>query len=748
VSAFGAIAFQHPVQVVFAPGETTRAFVVEQDGTIAMVSDINNPVRQVILDLSANVNPPQNDTGHGMLSMVFHPNFAQNGFFYVWTSYWDSGSRFTRLFRYTLASNGTVDPASQETLISQPDGSGGHDGGTLLFGSDGYLYLSIGDGDEGVAGAEAIASHQRIDEGFYGAVLRIDVDQKPGNLVPNPHAGQQSTGYLVPADNPWVGATSFNGLPVNPTSVRTEFWAVGFRNPFRMSFDSANGDLWVGDVGLEEREEIDVATKGANYGWNFYEGDIPGPAFASLPTGITFTPPVWVYNHDAGDICVIGGLVYHGALFPELQGQYLFADYLSGRIWTASSPATRPFQAAQISQISSIQGVCNVTVQPVTGDILLVNQFYGLIQKLGSPSPTQVPPLVSAQPASQSVATGGSVTLSVGVTAVPAATFQWSVNGTPIAGATSASLVLQGVTAASSGSYACFISNAVGSIMSGPATLTVEPASELPRLINISTRAQVGTGANILIPGFVIGGNGMETLLIRADGPALAQFGISGLLAKPSLSVIDSAGSVVATNTGWGTNTNPAQIAAAAAAAGAFALAPGSADCALVANLAPGAYSVQVSGLGNTTGVALAEVYEMASGGTRLINISTRAQVGTGSGIIIPGFVISGVGTEQLLARGDGPSLSAFGVSGALAQPSLSVFDSTGAVIATNTGWSTAPNAAQVASVAASVNAYPLPAGSADSALIVDLAPGSYTMQVSGTDSTTGVGLAELYEIP
>ena len=122
--------------------------------------------------------------------------------------------------------------------------------------------------------------------------------------------------------------------------------------------------------------------------------------------------------------------------------------------------------------------------------------------------------------------------------------------------------------------------------------------------------------------------------------------------------------------------------------------------------------------------------------------------MGTGSGIIIPGFVISGVGTEQLLARGDGPSLSAFGVSGALAQPSLSVFDSTGAVIATNTGWSTAPNAAQVASVAASVNAYPLPAGSADSALIVDLAPGSYTMQVSGTDSTTGVGLAELYEIP
>jgi glucose/arabinose dehydrogenase len=748
VPAFGGLAFQNPVQVVFAPGETSRAFVVEQQGTIAIVPDIANPVRQVILDLSGNVNPSTNDSGHGMLSMVFHPKFAQNGFFYVWTSYWDSGSRFTRLFRYTLSANGTVDPASQVTLISQPVGSGGHDGGTLLFGTDGYLYLSIGDGDEGVAGAEAIASHQRIDMGFFGTVLRIDVDQNAGNLPPNPHLGQQPTGYLVPADNPWVGATSFNGQPVNPASVRTEFWAVGLRNPFRMSFDSANGDLWIGDVGLSEREEIDVGTRGANYGWSFYEGTIPGPDFSELPAGIAFTPPVWDYTHDQGDICVIGGPVYHGARFPELQGQYLFADYLSGRIWAASTPSSRPFQASQVSLISSVQGITDVTVQPGTGDILLANQGSGVIQELAAPSPALVPPIISAQPASQTVPIGSTATLSVTVTAAPAPTYQWYVNGAPIAGATGASVVLTGVTAANSGTYNCFIVNSAGSIMTGSATLTVEAAADIPRLINISTRAQVGTGANILIPGFVIGGSGTETLLIRADGPALAAFGVAGVLAQPSLSVFDSTGAVVASNTGWGTSPSPSQIAAAASSVGAFALASGSADCALIASLPAGAYTVQVSGVNNSTGVALAEVYEVSTTGTRLVNISTRAQVGTGANIIIPGFVIAGSGTEQLLARGDGPALSGFGVSGALAQPSLSVFDSAGNVIATNTGWGTSSNPAQIASAAATVGAFALASGSADSAQIVSLSAGAYTMQVSGVNNSTGVALAELYEMP
>jgi YVTN family beta-propeller protein len=279
-----------------------------------------------------------------------------------------------------------------------------------------------------------------------------------------------------------------------------------------------------------------------------------------------------------------------------------------------------------------------------------------------------------------------------------------------------------------------------GTAAAGPAPST--------RLVNLSARAQVGTGGNILIPGFVIGGSGTETLLIRGAGPSLAAFGVTGFLAHPSLSVFDSAGNRVATNTAWGTGTNAGQVASAAAQVGAFAFAPGSADCALMASLPAGAYTVQVSGVNDTTGVALAEVYEVSSAGTRLINISTRAQVGTGSEIIITGFVISGNGTEVMLVRADGPTLAEFGVAGVLAQPSLSVFNSAGDVVASNTGWGHNFEEDLTAAFASAAGAFPLPPGSADSAQFVNLPPGAYSVQVSGANNTTGVALAEAYEAP
>jgi glucose/arabinose dehydrogenase len=614
VPAFGGTVFQEPVQVVFAPGETTRAFVVEREGRIAVVPDINNPVRQVILDLSSSVNPSSNDAGHGMLSMVFHPDFAQNGFFYIWTSIWDSGgNRYTRLLRYTLSAGGTVDPASSVTLINQPVGSGGHDGGLLLFGKDGYLYLSIGDGDEGVAGAEAIASHQRIDMGFFGAVLRIDVDQKPGNLLPNPHLGQQPAGYLIPADNPFVGATSFNGQPVNAADVRTEFWAVGFRNPFRMAFDSSNGELWVGDVGLNTEEEIDVVTRGANYGWSFYEGTVPGPDFAELPSGISFTSPVWEYNHVDGDLCIIGGILYRGAKFPQLQGQYIFGDYESGRIWAASSPSTRPFPASQVRQIASSAGAVNITVQPGTDDILIPNLNAGLIEELATPSASVSEPIISLEPASQTISSGSTAVFNVTAGGEPAPTYQWLLNGGPIAGATSATLLIPDATAANTGAYSCLVTNAEGSVMSAPASLAVDAAAASPRLIDISTRGQVGTGANLLIAGFVVGGTTSKTVLIRASGPAIggAPFNVAGTIPDPQIQLFGqgSPAPLVASNAGW--SGNP-QITSEAAAVGAFPWTnPSSKDSAILVTLPPGAYTAQVSGVSGDTGVALVEVYDV-----------------------------------------------------------------------------------------------------------------------------------------
>ena len=604
-AAFGGVSFQEPVQVVFAPGETNRAFVVERAGRIAMVPNLAQPARQVILDLSSTVNVL--DPDHGMLSMAFHPNFAQNGFFYVWTSMWTGGTRYMQLMRFTLTSNNTVDPASALTLISQQMGRGGHDGGTILFGTDGYLYLSIGDGDQGAAGAEAVASHQHIDRGFFGGVIRIDVDKRPGNLAANAHLSQAMTGYLVPADNPFVGATSFNGQPVDPSQVRTEFWAVGLRNPWRMSFD-ANGDLWAADVGLSTEEEVDIISRGNNYGWNFLEGTGPGPDAVDTPQGISFTAPIWQYDHSQGDVCIIGGMVYHGALFPELQGQYLFCDYQSGRIWAAANPGTRPIQSSQVTQIASEPGITGLTVQPGTGDILFANLASGVIQRLGTANTTIVAPTIGSQPVSQTVASGGTVVFSISAGGIPTPAYQWSLNGTLLSGATGATLVVGNVDASSAGSYACTVSNSAGAVNSAPAVLTVTSTSNPGQLINISTRAPVGTGANVLIAGFVISGATARTVLIRGSGPALIPLGIPGTLPDPRVTLF-SGNTAIASNTGWGGN---AQVASAAAATGAFAWSnPASADSALLITLAPGAYTAQVAGASGDTGVALIEVYQL-----------------------------------------------------------------------------------------------------------------------------------------
>lgn len=606
VPAFGGLTFPSPVQVVFPPGETQRAFVVELAGTVSVINNVAAPTRSVVLDLSARVN--QGTPDHGLLSLAFHPKFASNGYIYLWTSIWESGSRYLRLLRFTVAATGIVDPASELTLISQAMGTGGHDGGTLFFGTDGYLYISIGDGDEGSAGAEAIASHQRIDRGFFGGVLRIDVDQAPTNLTPNPHGGQTAAGYRIPADNPFVGATSFNNQPVTPSQVRTEFWAVGLRNPFRMSLDAPTGDIWVGDVGLDTREEIDTLTRGGNFGWNFREGSAPGPLAAQTPAGVSFVAPIWDYTHVAGDICITGGVVYRGNAFPELQGAYIFADYISGRIWSAANSGTRPFAAAQVAAVAAEPGIVAITVQPGTGDILLVNHDEGLIQRLGATVAGATPPTITSQPTSPTVLNGGSLALYIAATG-PGLRYQWYFNSAPIAGATSALLYIPGVTGGAAGSYTCEVSNAFGAVVSAPAKVGVAGTADSRRLLAIATRGIVGAGDNIMIAGFVIGGTLAKTVIVRASGPALARFVPAGTLPDPVLQVFDSAGNRVAVNQGWG---GSATIASVAASVGLIAWSDAaSLDSAVLLTLPPGGYTAQVSGASNDTGVALVEVYDV-----------------------------------------------------------------------------------------------------------------------------------------
>jgi hypothetical protein len=286
-------------------------------------------------------------------------------------------------------------------------------------------------------------------------------------------------------------------------------------------------------------------------------------------------------------------------------------------------------------------------------------------------------------------------------------------------------------------------------------TFTVPP-SQAPqtgpaaRLVNISSRAFVGTGASLEIAGFVISGpaGSTEQVLIRGDGPALAQFGVGGVLTQPVLTLYDSSGKQLASNTGWTTSPNATGIESAAAETGAFAFPSGSADSAILVSLAPGAYTAEIVGANGTTGVALAEVYEVSNGTADLINISTRAFVGTESNVEIGGFVVRGSQPEKVLIRAVGPTLSEFGVTGLLAQPSLSVVDSSGNTVATNTGWSNNSDAAAISFESEAAGAFSLSSGSADCALLLTLPPGAYTAVVSGANGTSGVALVEVYQAP
>jgi hypothetical protein len=264
------------------------------------------------------------------------------------------------------------------------------------------------------------------------------------------------------------------------------------------------------------------------------------------------------------------------------------------------------------------------------------------------------------------------------------------------------------------------------------------------RLLNISSRARVATGAEVAIAGFVISGEESKPVLIRAVGPTLGSFGVAGALASPRLELFRGSTSLLV-NTGIATNR--AAIDAAGVQAGAFALAAAGTDAAILTTLAPGNYTAQVGSTTNTAGVALIEVYDLsaATPGQKLLNISTRAAAGTAENTLIAGFVVPAGSAKRVLIRGIGPGLAQFGVTGTLATPILTLLSGS-TTVATNTGFATSTDRADIVTTSAQVGGFPLVG--ADSALLVTLPPGNYTAQVLGTNNTTGVALIEVYEVP
>lgn len=301
-------------------------------------------------------------------------------------------------------------------------------------------------------------------------------------------------------------------------------------------------------------------------------------------------------------------------------------------------------------------------------------------------------------------------------------------------------------TAATGGRFTGTVASSAG-LVSGTVSGTVSGSfllrQQASRITNISTRSLAGNADRTLVAGFVVSGTGNKPLLVRAVGPTLANFGVTNPLADPNLNIMRGSTSV-ATNNDWG---NAAPLAALAAQVGAFPLTPGSRDSAVQLSLAPGTYTAVVGGGTATLGSALIEIYDADTANpvtSRVTNISTRGQVGAGDALIA-GFVITGDVRKRLLIRAVGPTLASFGLTGLLADPRIDVISGTTS-IATNNDWTETASFSQVNTTSPIVGAFPLNAGSRDAALVLQLAPGSYTVQVSGAGTSTGTVLVEIYD--
>jgi glucose/arabinose dehydrogenase len=304
-----------PIAVAHAGDSSGRLFIVQQTGEIRILSG-GTLLPTPFLDLSALVSCCGEQ---GLLGLAFHPDYATNGFFYVdYTNL--AGDTVVARYNVSAANPNVADPNSAQTVLTQNQPFANHNGGQLAFGPDGYLYIALGDGG---SGGDPQDNGQNL-ETWLGKILRVDVN---GDDFP----GDPNRNYAVPPDNPFVGSAGLD-----------EIWAYGLRNPWRITFDRATGDLFIADVGQSAWEEINfqlaASGGGENYGWNVLEGmhcfqdEPPGICNVFLNGGSTL--PVLEYNHSLG-CSVTGGYRYRGQLYPQIEGIYFYADYCSGRIWGA-----------------------------------------------------------------------------------------------------------------------------------------------------------------------------------------------------------------------------------------------------------------------------------------------------------------------------------------------------------------------------------------------------------------------------
>ena len=309
-NAFPNLTFVDPVGIHHAGDGSNRLFIVEQEGRIKVFdNDSNTTSSQTFLDIRSIVDQDGGYTEEGLLGLAFHPNYSENGYFYV--NYTDYSPKRNVIARYSVdpGNPNEADYFSSEVILEVNQPYNNHNGGQMEFGSDGYLYISFGDG--GSAG-DPQENGQDLST-LLGTIIRIDVDNPSDNM-----------NYSIPSDNPFI----------DTANARAEIYAYGLRNVWRFSWDPVTDLLWAADVGQNAWEEIDIISSGLNYGWNEME------ASHCYPPGSNCNPddfelPIWEYELYVDGVCsVTGGYVYRGSDIFSLRGKYIYGDWCTGNIWS------------------------------------------------------------------------------------------------------------------------------------------------------------------------------------------------------------------------------------------------------------------------------------------------------------------------------------------------------------------------------------------------------------------------------
>jgi hypothetical protein len=511
---------------------------------------------------------------------------------------------------------------------------------------------------------------------------------------------------------------------------------------------NSGGPIWVSDgstyyfagvlVSGLERSQGDAADQAGVLGYDSSVSGLVDQAIAAGATGDPATVPVITAQPTSRRVNAGTAVTFSvGATGSGLSYRWLF----NGGTLSGATSASLVLPAVTAAQSGSYQAV--------------VSNVAGETRSAVATLTVDSVPQITTQPASLTAALGETVTLQVIAAASPPPTYQWQRNGVAIAGATAATLTLANLQAAQAGTYTVVIGNSLGSVTSAAATLTIGAASNPARLVNLSILANLDP-REVMTMGTVLGGagtTGLKPLLARAAGPSLTQFAISSYLPNPAmrLNYTSKGPTLVATNTGWGGST---VLSTTFAAVGAFSYtSAASKDSAISQSaLAAGSYTVEVSDANGAGGVVIAELYDATPNSAfttatpRLVNVSVLKQINFGS-TLTAGFVIGGTGSKQILIRAVGPSLGQFGISGLMSDPRLTLNQSgVTAPIKTNDDWG---GDSAIVAASAKVGAFALSGpGTYDAALLVTLAPGSYTAQASGYAISSGLVLVEVYEVP